>query len=102
MVKAKAATAAGDCLQERLPIGRLQTVVQRSAAVRIDVDAVTMQPVGAGQAAPVDGDVDAGIAQPLSQAEPADPTADDHDARSRTSSHVHQYHSLDHLYQINS
>jgi hypothetical protein len=100
--KAKAATGAGDRIQERLPIGRFQTVVQRSAAMRIDVDAVTLQPVGAGQAALVDGDVDAGTAQPLSQAEPTDPTADDHDVRSRTSSHVHQYHSLNHLYPTNS
>ena len=77
--EAEPAAAGRDGVQERLPVGRLKRIVQRSAAVRVDVDAVALQPVGACQRALVDGDVDAGAAQSLSQAEPADAAADDHD-----------------------
>ena len=46
--EAEAAVVDRDGVQELLPGRRWQAVVQGAAAVRIDVDAVALQPVGAG------------------------------------------------------
>src|SRR5207248_1246426 len=82
--------AGGDGVQERLPGVRFQVAVQRPAAVRVDVDPIPLEPVGTGGAALVHGDRDAGAAQALREAQPADATANDQYARS----HANHYHSF--------
>jgi Bacterial regulatory proteins, tetR family len=66
------------------PVGRRQARVQRPGTVRADVDAVALQPVGAGVGPLVDGDADVGPAQPVGQAQAADAAADGQVANRRS------------------
>ena len=80
--EAKAATVDRDGIEELLPRGGRQAVMQGAAAVRVDVDAVALQPVGTSFAALIDGDRYSGAAQTLCQAKTADAAANDHDVES--------------------
>jgi hypothetical protein len=65
---------------EPLPRRRGQAGVQRAAAVRVDVDAVALHPVGAGLRALGDLHLDARPQQPVGEAQAADAAADDENA----------------------
>ena len=71
----------GDGVAEALPRRRGQAGVQRAAAVRVDVDAVALHPVGAGLRALGDLHLDARPHQPVGEAQAADAAADDENAQ---------------------
>ena len=92
---------------EELPPDRWrQTVVQRAAAIRVDVDAVALEPVGTGLGALIDGDRYSGAMQPLRQAETTYAATDDHDVELVGSSHACKFHTdactLSNKHMINS
>jgi len=55
--------------------------VQRAAAVRVDVDAVALHPVGTGVRALGDLHLDARPREPVGEAQSADAAADDENAQ---------------------
>jgi len=69
----------GDRVAEPGPRRRRQAGVQPATAVRVDVDAVALHPVGAGVRALGNLHVDARPHQPVGEAQPADAAADDED-----------------------
>jgi hypothetical protein len=69
--------------------------------VRIDVDAVALQPVGAGLCALVNRHRDPGAVQALREAEAADAAADDHDVELLRSGHADKSHSSACFCQLN-
>ena len=100
--ESKAAAVDRYGIEELLPRGGRQAVMQGAAAVRVDVDAVALQPVGTSFAALIDGDRYSGAAQTLCQAKTADTAANDHDVNLlRSSSCLESYSGMS-LYQVNT
>ena len=70
--EAKAAVLGRDGVEKSLPCGRRQAVVQRAAAMRIDVDAVALEPIGACPGVLIDVDRYSSTVQALCEAQAAD------------------------------
>jgi len=62
-----------------------QTVMERAAALRTDVDAVALEPVGAGAVALIDRDAQAGFHEALRESEATDAPSDDADVKAMVS-----------------
>src|SRR5262249_14760982 len=69
--------------RERFKQSCRQAFVQREAAGRIDMDAITLHPVGPGAVAFIDSGADAGFFQTLCQGEAANSAANDDDVEWR-------------------
>jgi hypothetical protein len=79
----KTEAAAGDTARraEGLVKPRRQAIVQRAAAARTDMDAVSLQPIGACPIALTDRDVYARLFEPLRETKTSDAAADDGDVK---------------------
>src|SRR6516225_9903201 len=70
-------------VREHFEPRRWQAFMQREAAGRIDMHAITLHAVGAGAVAFIDGSADAGFFQALRQGKPTNSAANDDDVERR-------------------